>query len=155
MKSNTKPDRRARAVEWSSLPIWPAVDLPTYASHALIGGARRCASAPLRRAVLHRDGHLCRYCGLDATVVDHLLARRDGGEDRAENLGAACVYCNNLKGGQSQEWLRFALWFAQSGYRAIVSGPQYVAMARAGLVMELPRRVPFFFEFGNGAEVLQ
>lgn len=70
-----------------------------------------------REAAFHRQGGRCYYCGLpmwlndvenyraqyNATpraaslfrcTAEHLVARRDAGEDDADNIVAACLFCN-------------------------------------------------------------
>ncbi len=61
----------------------------------------------LRRAVLDRDGHACRYCGASGPLhVDHILAVALGGTDDLANLAAACIPCNLSKGAKTLgEWL--------------------------------------------------
>jgi hypothetical protein len=55
-----------------------------------------------RKRVLNRDNHQCVYCGQDATQVDHIIPRVDGGTHDLDNLVAACARCNGLKGSRSQ-----------------------------------------------------
>lgn len=61
----------------------------------------------VRRAVLERDGRICRYCGApDASDADHVLARSRGGTNHPSNLVAACRTCNTSKGARPlEEWL--------------------------------------------------
>ena len=61
--------------------------------------------ARLRDAAAERQEWRCYYCGMqmvDATqqgghacTAEHLVARLDGGHDRADNNVAACWYCNS------------------------------------------------------------
>jgi 5-methylcytosine-specific restriction endonuclease McrA len=53
-----------------------------------------------RRAVLHRDGHRCQYCGKDADSIDHVIPRSRGGTHTWENVVAACRRCNLAKGSR-------------------------------------------------------
>jgi hypothetical protein len=55
-----------------------------------------------RKRVLDRDQHTCVYCGQEATQVDHIIPRVDGGSHDMDNLVAACARCNGLKGSRSQ-----------------------------------------------------
>ena len=59
-------------------------------------------SKRLRYEVLKRDNFTCRYCGAFAPVVvlvvDHVVPRKHGGPDKAENLVTACWDCNSGKG---------------------------------------------------------
>ena len=47
-----------------------------------------------RLRVLERDKYKCKLCGGDATHVDHIQRRRDGGTDAMKNLRATCQSCN-------------------------------------------------------------
>lgn len=53
-----------------------------------------------RRAVLHRDGNRCQYCGKDADSIDHVIPRSRGGTHTWENVVAACRRCNLAKGSR-------------------------------------------------------
>lgn len=55
-----------------------------------------------RKRVLDRDCWQCVYCGQEATQVDHIIPRVDGGTHDLENLVAACARCNGMKGSRSQ-----------------------------------------------------
>ncbi len=60
--------------------------------------------ASLRRLVQQRARHQCEYCLIhedDAGVphqIDHILARKHGGETDEANLAWSCFLCNNAKG---------------------------------------------------------
>jgi 5-methylcytosine-specific restriction endonuclease McrA len=54
-----------------------------------------------RRGVLRRDGHRCAYCNRPANTVDHVQPKSRGGRDSWENLVAACLRCNNIKGDKT------------------------------------------------------
>jgi 5-methylcytosine-specific restriction endonuclease McrA len=61
----------------------------------------------LRGAVLQRDGWKCRYCGREATEVDHVDPYARGGSTTPGNLVAACRRCNKAKGIRTpEEWRR-------------------------------------------------
>lgn len=61
----------------------------------------------LRGAVLHRDGWTCRYCGGEATEVDHVDPRARGGATTPANLVGSCRSCNKTKGIRTPtEWWR-------------------------------------------------
>lgn len=69
--------------------------------------AQRRIHPLLRGAVLHRDGWTCRYCGGEATEVDHVAPRGRGGATSPANLVAACRPCNKTKGLRTPaEWRR-------------------------------------------------
>ncbi len=61
-------------------------------------------SEALRRQVEERAGHRCEYCLLPANLsfysheVDHVIARKHGGDTTADNLAYACWRCNRYKG---------------------------------------------------------
>ncbi len=61
-------------------------------------------SAALRRLVNERAGGYCEYCRLHQDVspytheVDHIVARKHGGQTVAENLALSCLACNRRKG---------------------------------------------------------
>jgi len=60
--------------------------------------AQRRIHPILRGAVLDRDGWTCKYCGREATEVDHVEPRARGGATTPTNLVAACRPCNKGKG---------------------------------------------------------
>lgn len=62
-----------------------------------------------RRGVLRRDAHRCAYCGKAASTVDHVLPRSRGGADSWENLVAACLRCNNVKGDRTPQEMAWEL----------------------------------------------
>ncbi|HEX6455783.1 MAG TPA: HNH endonuclease signature motif containing protein [Solirubrobacterales bacterium] len=69
--------------------------------------AQRCIHPMLRGAVLHRDGWTCRYCGGEATEVDHVAPRARGGATTPDNLVASCRPCNKTKSIRTpEEWRR-------------------------------------------------
>jgi 5-methylcytosine-specific restriction endonuclease McrA len=69
--------------------------------------AQRRIHPLLRGAVLHRDDWTCRYCGHEATEVDHVAPRARGGTTSPTNLVAACRSCNKTKGIRTPwEWRR-------------------------------------------------
>ena len=51
-----------------------------------------------RQRIYERDAHTCQFCGNGASSLDHLVPKRHGGQDRWENLVAACGTCNRNKG---------------------------------------------------------
>jgi 5-methylcytosine-specific restriction endonuclease McrA len=69
--------------------------------------AQRRIHPLLRGAVLHRDRWTCRYCGGEATEVDHVEPRARGGVTAPANLVATCRPCNKAKGIRTPaEWRR-------------------------------------------------
>jgi len=51
----------------------------------------------IRRAILARDGHTCRYCHAIATQIDHVVPIARGGSDDPTNLVACCARCNEQR----------------------------------------------------------
>lgn len=51
----------------------------------------------LRPLVFERDGGVCVYCARPATVVDHVVALVDGGQNEMSNLVACCASCNRRR----------------------------------------------------------
>lgn len=62
--------------------------------------SRNSAWTKTRARILHRDAHTCGYCGREATTVDHIIARANGGTDEDANLIACCTPCNSSKGAK-------------------------------------------------------
>ena len=60
--------------------------------------------ANMRQQVMERAGYCCEYCLVhqadtpDTHEMDHLVARKHGGQSVAENLALACLRCNRHKG---------------------------------------------------------
>lgn len=61
-------------------------------------------SASLRRQVYERAGGQCEYCLIPQVAVfvpheiDHIIARKHGGQTEFDNLALACSICNKRKG---------------------------------------------------------
>lgn len=53
-----------------------------------------------RRNILQRDNFTCQYCGKTSgkLTIDHIIPKERRGEDKWENLVAACSPCNLAKG---------------------------------------------------------
>jgi 5-methylcytosine-specific restriction enzyme A len=57
----------------------------------------------VRKAVLDRDGWICRWCGQPAITVDHVTPLAQGGlRLDPSNLVAACRSCNARRGGATR-----------------------------------------------------
>lgn len=50
-----------------------------------------------KAGVMRRDHHICGYCGKNATTVDHILPRAQGGQNTWLNTVASCERCNFKK----------------------------------------------------------
>ncbi|MGN6216333.1 MAG: HNH endonuclease [Solirubrobacterales bacterium] len=89
------------------MPIPPASHPLLHWDPAAADPAQRRIHPLLRGAVLHRDQWRCRYCGGEATEVDHVDPRARGGATTPANLVAACRPCNKAKGIRTPaEWRR-------------------------------------------------
>ena len=62
-------------------------------------------TAAQREAVRRQAGGRCEYCRLPDSAmeledfhVEHIIARKHGGADDADNLAWACIFCNLYKG---------------------------------------------------------
>ncbi len=77
-------------------------------------------TAELRRLVVTRSEGLCEYCLIAeedtfyGCEVDHIISEKHGGPTQADNLGYACVFCNQAKGSdvgsihwESGQFVRF------------------------------------------------
>lgn len=59
---------------------------------------------PLYRAVVARDGEVCRYCGASIpgqVTIDHVVPRAQAGRDIIDNLVVSCMACNVQKGSRT------------------------------------------------------
>lgn len=75
---------------------------------ALQGRVRGGFSLPLcNRTLFRRDDHRCLYCGRQypraQLTRDHVQPTSRGGNDRWENVVAACRHCNWAKGNRTPE----------------------------------------------------
>lgn len=65
-----------------------------------------------REQLLEKHGPYCCYCGKYLTkkdrTIEHLIARRDGGSNRLDNLRLACYYCNHSRHNNIKQPLQ--LW---------------------------------------------
>lgn len=59
------------------------------------------------RELFHRDRHMCAYCGRALSTQrltrDHVMPLSLGGRDSWTNVVAACLACNQRKGGRTPE----------------------------------------------------
>jgi 5-methylcytosine-specific restriction endonuclease McrA len=94
-EARESPLRSANGLEW------PRPSVIYLTRHA---PAPRYTARWARREVLARDGYRCAYCGAPAHTVDHVypqhLCRTEGRNPNTwENTVAACVPCQQRKGG--------------------------------------------------------
>ena len=79
-----------------------------------------CVSVELRRQVVARAEGICEYCLIAeedtffGCEVDHIISEKHGGPTQEDNLGYACVFCNQAKGSdvgsihwESGQFVRF------------------------------------------------
>lgn len=64
-----------------------------------------------REALLSRDHHVCAYCGVVATTIDHIVPRCQGGATTWMNCISACRSCNLAKGGRTPAQAGMVLLF--------------------------------------------
>lgn len=68
-----------------------------------------------RELLIHRDRHLCAFCGdrfsARHLTVDHIVPRSKGGSDYWTNIVAACSLCNTRKRDRTPEQARMPLLF--------------------------------------------
>jgi 5-methylcytosine-specific restriction endonuclease McrA len=76
----------------------PAAEIDVEAWNRKYGKSRDGISLRLRFEILKRDNFTCQYCGRSAPSValhiDHKKPVSKGGDNRPENLAAACLDCN-------------------------------------------------------------
>lgn len=68
-----------------------------------------------RELLIHRDRHLCGFCGNRFSArhltVDHIVPKSKGGSDCWTNIVAACSTCNTRKRDRTPEQARMPLLF--------------------------------------------
>lgn len=68
-----------------------------------------------RELLIHRDRHLCGYCGHKYSnrnlTLDHIVPRSKGGSDYWTNIVSACSSCNTRKRDRTPEQARMPLLF--------------------------------------------
>ena len=95
-----------------------------------------------RRGVLRRDGFRCAYCKRTANTVDHVQPKSKGGRDSWENLVAACLRCNNIKGDKTLHEIGWSLdftpkmptggaWLVRGAERLEPEWDEYLALSSA------------------------
>jgi hypothetical protein len=92
-------------------------------------GTQRWKDQRLR--VLKRDGYICQYCGSDATQVDHVISRKDGGGHELDNLVACCAPCNSKKGALNE-----GVFLGRQSTPPVFSG--YVSPTRSEPMLDSP-----------------
>jgi 5-methylcytosine-specific restriction endonuclease McrA len=90
-----------------------------------------------RALVLKRDEYICHYCGGQATQVDHVISRKQGGGHELENLVACCASCNSRKGAKSE-----GLFLLKDPHPPVLSGnlyPKTTSTVQAGPMSGQPK----------------
>jgi 5-methylcytosine-specific restriction endonuclease McrA len=64
---------------------------------------RKIAPRWSKRRLFERDNHACGYCGKEATTVDHIVPRSQGGGTTWLNTAASCFRCNSRKGNRTPQ----------------------------------------------------
>lgn len=117
----------------------------------LVPAADRGIPAPVRRAVIERDGLVCQLCGCSvepgAFHLDHIVPWAEGGEHSVDNLRVACPPCNLRRPtpvdivrriappGQEYDWIRKSPRTRRREARR--RNPQTLANQSPELAMEL------------------
>lgn len=100
-----------REIDWAAVKVI-VFHLSTACSDVRLGLGKGT------KAILRRDRHRCAYCGRKAGTADHIIPRCQGGETKWTNLVAACLRCNQAKGGRTPEQADMKLLFQPLGPRA-------------------------------------
>lgn len=63
-----------------------------------------------RQKIWEKYGGRCAYCGKEIALkdmqIDHIIPKRNGGEDSIDNLNPSCRLCNHYKRAESIETFR-------------------------------------------------
>ena len=65
--------------------------------HCTYCGLPMCLSEKDRHQFARQHGISLRLAALLRCTAEHLVAKRDGGDDSLGNITAACLYCNRLR----------------------------------------------------------
>jgi hypothetical protein len=96
-------------------------------------------SYELRKSVLDRDGHQCRYCGTKEGPfhIDHVYPHIKGGVTSYENLVTACAPCNQSKHAHVGMWPKPLGYFRKrhSPYITLITLVGVVAMMNGAMAL--------------------
>ena len=85
--------------------------------------SRKQTKSRFRRQILDDWGRTCYLCGAqpEHLTLDHLVARRRGGETSRHNLAPACAPCNRRKGCADlwEHWTSSPNWNLERAVRLI------------------------------------
>ncbi|MDE1429430.1 HNH endonuclease [Bacillus licheniformis] len=82
-----------------------------------------------RKLVFRRYGDSCFYCGDEATTIDHVIPKSQGGISSFSNCVPSCSQCNGAKGSMNVE--EFLFYYDLS---TTIPGMSRVASVRYGLM---------------------
>jgi 5-methylcytosine-specific restriction endonuclease McrA len=95
---------RAELVELYSQRLRDGWSAPNRRRHQAVQGYRDLVISLL----VQRDGDLCGLCGKptppDDRTIDHVIQKKDGGSDTAENVRLAHGKCNRLRPRKEEKW---------------------------------------------------
>ena len=101
------------------------------ASHRELG-TQRWKDQRLR--VLKRDSYICAYCSGEATQVDHVIPRANGGGHDLDNLVACCAPCNTRKGSRNE-----GVFLAQGPTPPVFS--EHLSLTRSETMLDSPFKI--------------
>ena len=102
-------DRIAHS-QYLSVPFPSIIRLNEY-----VHAPRTGRSIPItRRTVVARDRGRCAYCPSEATTIDHIIPKAQGGPHTWENVIAACQPCNHRKADRTPDEAKMPLRFQPS-----------------------------------------
>lgn len=78
----------------------------------------------LRKRVMERDKHRCRFCGIDRNLhLHHIVYRSQGGQHEESNLITLCFKCHGTVHSDKKRWkplLLGVVWKTYEGQRYTV-----------------------------------
>ncbi len=101
------------------------------ASHRELG-TQRWKDQRLR--VLKRDSYICAYCSGEATQVDHVIPRANGGGHELDNLVACCAPCNSRKGAHNE-----GVFLARGATPPVFS--EHLSLTRSETMLDSPFKI--------------
>jgi 5-methylcytosine-specific restriction endonuclease McrA len=107
---------------------------------------RKSISKKLRQKLKEEYNNKCGYCGTPINTkfhIDHIEPHFNGGSCEEKNLMAVCISCNLQKGGRSLECFRDLIEDKLNQLKLVAN---YEVAKRYGLIIEVPKKIVFFFE---------
>lgn len=98
----------------------------------------------LRSFIFSRSNGKCVYCGAQATDIDHVIPRANGGTNSTYNLVASCRACNQMKSNLSLEDFGKLVGkdFSKLKPKRLPKNAAIVQSARNYMVKEITKLVP-------------